>query len=203
MRIVAEITTLLVVTAVVRFFVLPRLFDDLPMYGDGDTCIACREVDSHHEVVSCKRTFWGALRPRNDLPGANYPDKIFGVFTRDWVVVSDLYILAGFALTASFAYLFLRAACAADSGDGVGFCLHFCRALFAFAGPGHLYLASYWSVPLAIWLALCVGVIWEKATCASKDRRGCGDSRAVAIGLRPSITPLRMFSYLDGWRRQR
>ncbi len=82
--------------------------------------------------------------------------KAIGLVADDWVVIANTFILAGFALAACTMYFLLRWLCVRPLlaiAGGVLFAFlpyHFLR-LTPYA---HVFLASYWNVPIAAWLAL-------------------------------------------------
>jgi phosphoglycerol transferase len=148
------------------FFVLPRGFSlHLPIaYGEGDSLVHA------HYVKRILTTGWfpwsteflGAPFGASEL---DMPDalslhylmiKALGLFSSDWVVVTNVFIVSGFFFAAIAGYWLLRTfqlepAWAALGGLVFAFLpYHFIRLV----PLNHLYLAAYWTVPFAVWLAL-------------------------------------------------
>src|SRR5438067_1592332 len=99
-------------------FVLPAKFDiSIPIaYGDGDS------LQSSAYVKRVLETHWFPFRT-NDLGApfgatdSDYPEAeaanyllfaTLGMFSRDWVVVANLYVLSAFFLASLAAFLFFR-----------------------------------------------------------------------------------------------
>ena len=78
--------------------------------------------------------------------------KLIGMFSADWVVVMNLFFLAGVFLCAASAYFALRALGMRGTGALIG-ALLFALLPYRFLRLEHLFLVAYWSVPLAICLA--------------------------------------------------
>jgi len=148
------------------FFVLPKGFSlHLPIaYGEGDSLF-----DAHY-VKLMLTTGWFPWS--TELLGAPFgaseldmPDaqslhylliKAIGLFSADWVVVTNVFIVSGFFFAAIAGYWLLRTfqlepVWAALGGLVFAFLpYHFIRLV----PLNHLYLAAYWTVPFAVWLAL-------------------------------------------------
>lgn len=179
-----------VTSAVVTWFALDlkeaRLNAPFEYYGDA------LAVGAHMKTTL--ETGWYEYQPLLGAPyGQTYNDfptadnlhlvaaKILGLFTDQWPVVLNLYFIIGFPLAALGAVWFLRTV-------GVSRLLTMALAVvFAIApyhfmrGEGHLWLASYYAVPLGIGLIVIVlsgGRLWG---------RGVSKNAAVAWILSPSV----------------
>ena len=154
------------VAAALWIFVLPTGFDIAwpIVYQGGDS------LQSATYVKRILEAHWFPFR--TDLLGApfgaadfDYPESeaanyvifaLLGMFSKNWVIVSNLYILAGFFLAAISAFIFLRwlgvqAALAVAGSILFAFLpYHFMRLV----PLGHVLLATYWNVPIALWAAL-------------------------------------------------
>lgn len=79
--------------------------------------------------------------------------KLIATFSDDWVLVQGLYFLLGFVLCGFFAHLVLR-----YLGLGTAFAvlgsMLFAFLPYHFLRTQHLFLISYFCVPIATWLAL-------------------------------------------------
>ena len=85
--------------------------------------------------------------------------KLFALFSQDWVVVANLFYLAGFYLTGATAYIVMRRLGVATLW-ALPAALLFILLPYHFLRRGHLLLASYATVPLGIWLA---HIAWQGA----------------------------------------
>ena len=92
-----------------------------------------------------------------DYPGSDAVHylliKAIAIFTSDWAVVQNVYVLAGFLLCVLSGYAVLRYLKVWPT-LAVSGALLFTLLPFHFLRTQHLFLASYFSVPIAIWLAL-------------------------------------------------
>jgi phosphoglycerol transferase len=167
LREVAPLAILAVAVAgTLWIYAVPGKFDlRLPIaYGQGDSLWYARAVKL---ILESTWFPWQTHRlgapfgtGEFDLPeseGLHYlAIKVVGLFSNDWVVVTNSYILAGFFLAAAAAYFFLRSLRVEPSWSMLGGLLfsflpyHF----FRLVPLGHLFLASYWNVPFAAWLAI-------------------------------------------------
>ena len=148
------------------FFVLPRGFSlHLPIaYGEGDSLF-----DAHYVKLILTTSWFPWSTELLGVPfGASeldMPDaqplhyltiKAIGLFSADWVAVTNVFIVSGFFFAAVAAYWLLRTfqlepVWAALGGLVFAFLpYHFIRLV----PLNHLYLAAYWTVPFAVWLAL-------------------------------------------------
>jgi phosphoglycerol transferase len=147
-------------------FVLPANFEiAIPIaYGDGDSLQSFayikRVLETHwfpFVTDTLGAPFGAADFDYPEAEAANYVlFAAFSVLSRDWVIVSNLYILSAFFLASLAAFLFFRWLGISSALAIVGSVLfaflpyHFIR-LIPF---GHILLASYWNVPIAAWVAL-------------------------------------------------
>ena len=175
------------------FFVLPRGFSlHLPIaYGEGDSLF-----DAHY-VKLILTTGWfpwsteflGAPFGASEL---DMPDaqslhylmiKALGLFSSDWVVVTNVFIVSGFFFAAIAGYWLLRTfqlepAWAALGGLVFAFLpYHFIRLV----PLNHLYLAAYWTVPFAVWLALKAWPDPAHEAAASRSMRSMRIGLAAAL----------------------
>jgi phosphoglycerol transferase len=165
---VGAIALLLTLVAISLWtFVLPAKFDiAMPIaYGDGDS------LQSAAYVKRVLETHWFPLRTKMlgapfgaadfDYPEAEAANYLLfaalGVFSQDWVTVANLHVLLAFFLSSLTAFLFFRWLGIRRALAIVGSILfaflpyHFIRLV----PLSHILLASYWNVPLAVWVALC------------------------------------------------
>jgi phosphoglycerol transferase len=82
--------------------------------------------------------------------------RIIGLFVPDWAVVMNVYFLIGFPLAAITALWFLRV-CGVSRLLSVSLATLFALASYHFIrGESHLFLASYYAIPLALVLLVLV-----------------------------------------------
>ena len=76
--------------------------------------------------------------------------RVLGLFSSDWPVVLNVYFLLGFPLAAVAAVYFLRRIGAGRTMSAVGGTLFALAPYHFLRGESHLWLASYYVVPLAL-----------------------------------------------------
>ena len=82
--------------------------------------------------------------------------KVIALFTSDWAVALNVYFLVGFPIVAVAAVWFLRT-CGVSRILTVAFATLFAIAPYHFyRGESHLWLASYYAVPLALGLLVLI-----------------------------------------------
>ena len=131
-------------------------------------------VSAHFKTVF--EEGWYEYQPRLGAPfGQTYNDfptadnfhlivaKVMRIFTSDWALALNLYFLLGFVVIALAAVWVLRL-CAISPWLSVALAAVYSIAPYHFLrGESHLFLASYYCVPLAIGLLVIVirgGTIW-------------------------------------------
>ncbi|MTD14107.1 hypothetical protein GIS00_09135 [Nakamurella sp. YIM 132087] len=133
----------------------------VPFYYSGDA------VASLAHVKTTLQTGWYEYQPDLGAPyGQHYSDyplsddlhpalfKVFGLFTGNAPVVFNLYYVIGFPLAALTALWFLRR-CGLRGFTAVALATLFAVAPYHFVrNENHLYLASYWAVPLGLGVVL-------------------------------------------------
>jgi phosphoglycerol transferase len=82
--------------------------------------------------------------------------KIAGIFSNDWIVATNLFYLATFALTSVCAFVVMHRLGVRWIYALVG-ALLFTELPYHFLRPAHLLLVAYWSVPIGIYLATICG----------------------------------------------
>ena len=105
--------------------------------------------------------------------------KFLGLFG-DWVFVSNAFLLAGYFLSAITAFWVLSRMGLGGPWPMLG-ALLFALASYHPLRAGHLFLASYFVVPLGVWLAWTV---WNPpdAAAARRDRRATAIAAVLAGG---------------------
>lgn len=143
----------------------------VPLYFNGDALA----VASHFKTVI--ETGWYESQPLlgapygqhyNDYPTADnlhfFAALVLSVFSHDFGFVMNLYFLLGFPLAAMAAVWFLRLV-GVSRILSVALAVVYALAPYHFVkGEGHLFLASYYVVPLALGLVYLVGAgrpIWR------------------------------------------
>ena len=163
------------IAASLWFFVTPQLFNlSLGVAYSGDGLAHGYVVKTILDVgwYPVHTPFIGAPFGSDlfDYPGSDGLNfllvRLLGLFSADWVVVSNLFYLLGFFLSGASAYVVLRKLGVASAWAIAG------GVLFAFLPyhllrRWHLWLASYAVVPLGIWLAY---VAWGGRPAAPKSR---------------------------------
>lgn len=101
---------------------------------------------------------WG--QTYNDFPTADnlhlIAAKVLGLFTSDWAVAMNAYFLIGFPLIAMAAVWFLRT-CGISPLLTIALSTLYAIAPYHFIrGESHLWLASYYAIPLALTLLVLV-----------------------------------------------
>lgn len=153
------------VTAVLTFFALELWKGKLsvPFTYTGDAL----PTAAHFKTVM--QEGWYEYQPRLSAPlGQSYNDfptadnlhmvaaKVLGLFTSDWALALNLYFLAGFALTAITMVWFLRT-CGVSKVLTVALATLYALAPYHFIrGESHLWLGSYYGVPLALGLLVLI-----------------------------------------------
>ena len=136
---------------------------DVPFLYRGDAL----PTGAHFKTVI--ETGWYEYQPALGAPlGQTYHDfstadnlhmiaaRIIGLFVPDWAVVMNLYFLIGFPLAAITALWFLRV-CGVSRLLSVSLATLFALASYHFIrGESHLFLASYYAIPLALGLLVFV-----------------------------------------------
>ena len=187
----AIVGVLLLTAAALRLFGGPVVFDfTIPwVYESGDGL--------SHAMIFKSIIQSGGFLWRNEFIGApfgaewfDYPlgeyvnfllVKMLAAFSDDWVVVMDAFVLLGFFLAAVTAFLVLRQMGLQRIWASLGALLfaflpyHFLRI----TPLGHLFLAAYWSVPLAIWMALSV---WREPPYPGKGSHGVPPRFGLLLG---------------------
>lgn len=149
------------ITSVTTFFALTLWRADLrvPFEYSGDAI----PTAAHFKTVI--EEGWYEYQPRlgapagqfyNDFPTADnlhlIAAKVIGLFTSDWAVALNSYFLLGFVLAALAAVWFLRT-CLVSRPLTVALATLFAIAPYHFArGESHLWLASYFAIPLGLGL---------------------------------------------------
>jgi phosphoglycerol transferase len=82
--------------------------------------------------------------------------KLFGWYSGDWVVATNLFFFATFVLCSLCAFFVMQRLGLHWSFAAVGATL-FAVLPYHFLRPQHLLLVAYWSVPLSVYLALACG----------------------------------------------
>ena len=103
----------------------------------------------------------------NDFPTADnlhmIAAKILGLFTHEWAVAINLYFFIGFILAAITGFWFLRL-CRINPLLSTALAVSFAMAPYHFfRGEGHLWLGSYYCVPLGLGVLILIlrgGSIW-------------------------------------------
>lgn len=111
--------------------------------------------------------------------------RVLGLFTSDWATVLNLYFLLGFPLAALTAVYFLRRIGAGRAMAAVGATL-FALAPYHFVrGESHLWLASYYVVPLALLVVVRAfqGENLWRAAPTDAPRRPWTRAAVTAVGL--------------------
>jgi phosphoglycerol transferase len=144
---------------------LPQIFSlHVPLAYGGDGLSHAVLVKSVLEVG-----WFPAHNPRLGAPfGATWFDypyadaanllllKIIGVISSDWIVATNLFYLATFALTSAASFLVLRRF-GLEWGYALIAAMLFAVLPYHFLRSDHLLLAAYWSVPIGVYLATMCG----------------------------------------------
>ncbi|WP_157155322.1 hypothetical protein [Diaminobutyricimonas sp. LJ205] len=166
----------LVVSSIATWFALDLQRANLraPLEYQGDALA----VGAHIKTVI--ETGWYESQPLLGAPaGQTYNDfptadnlhfiaaKILALFTSDWAVAFNLYYIVGFPLAALAAVWFFRTL-RVSAPVTIALATLFAIAPYHFMrGQGHLWLASYYAVPLAAGLLVIVlqrGRLWGRGT---------------------------------------
>lgn len=162
---VATYAAAALVTSVLTFLALQLWRADLrvPLQYSGDAL----PVGAHFKTVI--EEGWYEYQPRLGAPwGQNYHDfptadnlhlvaaKLLALFTDDWALALNLYYLIGFPLAALAAVWFLRT-CGVSRALSVSTAALFAIAPYHFIrSESHLWLSSYYAVPLALGLLVLI-----------------------------------------------
>ena len=149
------------ITASLWFLVTPALFDlwyPIPYSGDVmshgflvKTIIETGWYPSHNPNVGAP--FGSDLFDYPFSDGLNFLIiRFLSIFSSDWVVVVNLFFLAGYYLSGATAYVVLRRLGVASQWAIAG-ALLFALLPYHLMRRAHLLLASYAVVPLGVWLA--------------------------------------------------
>ena len=164
--------------AILRVAVGPEIFDfssPLTYVGDG--------ISHSFVIKSVMETGWfpsynrfvGApfVAAHFDYPGNDVIHylliKLIAQFSDDWAIVQNVYVLIGFVLCAFSAHLVLRYLGIHEALAVAGAAL-FTMLPFHFLRTQHLFLAAYFCVPVAIWLALEAGRLGREPTAIMAGR---------------------------------
>jgi hypothetical protein len=178
------LVTLATVLAVALALQLWRMNWSIPIDYSGDSVL----ISAHSKTDV--RMGWYEFEPLLGAPfGQTYHDwksadnlhhmvfSLLGLFTDNWGFVQNFYYILGYPLAAITALFFLRTVGVSRPIAGALAVLYAIAPYHFIRGETHMWLASYWPVPLAL------AVVWRIAT----GRRVWG-RRAGAKGVRGWLT---------------
>jgi len=112
--------------------------------------------------------------------------KGLSIFTRDWALLLNVYFLLGFPLIAVAAMAALRQLGVRPGAAAVGGVLYAFLPTRLLKGEGHIFLDTFWQVPLAVVMLVWVcsdapPLLWWPSGRRSPDERRCRQRGVAAL----------------------